>query len=295
MTVTSKLPDGSSIQNVAILDPTTGLPASFGGVTEVFAGTAGGVGDIGGTVTFTAAAQTSTPVSTRGFASMQVICISATNTGTNVTWEGSNDNWATFFPIIAPRRDTTAGLSTASSLGPSSGNEWDVPLKFAQVRLRCTAYTTNPTTFQYVLKTSSATRMIVEQGNTNALWATSSTAKTTTTGGLGVPYVLIGAATTNGVSIKVTAGQIYSIDMSNNHATAWMFFKVYAKASAAAPATDTAVAVFGCAPNSSRSINFGDIGYAVATGIAAALTLLPALNDNTALASIYGSVTVHYV
>jgi hypothetical protein len=271
---------------VVALSPNSPLP-------EVFPGIAGVASDIGGTVTFNANGQTSTPVSTRGHGSMLVVCTSATNTGTTVTWEGSDDNWTTYYSIVASRLDSNVTAAASSIASPAAGNMWDVPTKFAQVRLRCTAYTTNPTTFQWALNIAGPARVIVDQGagNISTSWLVNSTAKSTYQGGLPSSLAIVGAASNNLTTVKSTAGHLYMADFCNNGAS-WVYLKLFN--GAPTMGTTAALVQYGIPPGGSKTIGFADIGLAFSTGIYAAITAGIALTDNTSTAANTVTGTFHY-
>ena len=93
--------------------------------------------------------------------------------------------------------------------------------------------------------------------------------------------LLSAAATTNGTSVKATAGAIKSIQ-GYNAKTAAVFLKFYNKASAPTVGTDTPVKTL-YVPASSAFVFDFPAGYVFSTGIAYALTGAAALADTTAL------------
>lgn len=95
---------------------------------------------------------------------------------------------------------------------------------------------------------------------------------------------LVGAATTNASSIKASAGQIYTIHAWNNAAT-WAYLKLFNKASAPTPGTDTPLLQVAIPPGGTANFGASDIGIPFGTGIAVALTAGAALLDSTALAA----------
>jgi len=93
--------------------------------------------------------------------------------------------------------------------------------------------------------------------------------------------LLSAAASTNGTSVKATAGAVKSIQGYNAKATA-VFLKFYNKASAPTVGTDTPVKTL-YVPASSAFVFDFPAGYTFTTGIAYALTGASPLADTTAL------------
>lgn len=97
------------------------------------------------------------------------------------------------------------------------------------------------------------------------------------------------AATTNATSVKATAGNIYTITLSNNGAAA-AYFKLYNKATAPTVGTDTPLDVIPIPASGFVTVN-STRGIRFATGIGYAITNLIADSDTTAVAA--GQVKVH--
>jgi hypothetical protein len=93
---------------------------------------------------------------------------------------------------------------------------------------------------------------------------------------------LLSANTTNLTSVKTSAGTINSLTLSNTNATATYFLKIYNKASAPVPGTDTPIHTISLPPGT-RSIDTGTYGIRLATGIAYALTGAVGDADTTAI------------
>ncbi len=114
--------------------------------------------------------------------------------------------------------------------------------------------------------------------------------KASTSGGW-TPAKLISAATTNGTSVKASAGQVGYIMATNTNAAA-RFLKLYNKASAPTVGTDTPVHTFLIPGNTSGfTINAG-CGMEFTTGIAFAITTGVADSDNTAVAA--NEIVINY-
>lgn len=106
------------------------------------------------------------------------------------------------------------------------------------------------------------------------------------------PGKLIAAGSTNGTTIKASAGTLGFLTASNVSASA-RYVKIYNKASNPTVGTDTPVFTF-LVPANTSGTNLGlpTYGAAFATGIALAITALAADNDATAITA--GDVIVNY-
>lgn len=100
--------------------------------------------------------------------------------------------------------------------------------------------------------------------------------------GAGTFHRLLSANTTNLTSVKTSAGTINSLTVSNTNASATYFLKIYNKASAPVPGTDTPIHTISLPPGT-RSIDTGAYGIRLATGIAYAITGAVADADTTAI------------
>lgn len=100
--------------------------------------------------------------------------------------------------------------------------------------------------------------------------------------GTGTFHRLLSANTTNLTSVKTSAGTINSLTISNTNASATYFLKIYNKASAPVPGTDTPIHTISLPPGT-RSIDTGAYGIRLATGIAYSLTGAVADADTTAI------------
>ena len=97
------------------------------------------------------------------------------------------------------------------------------------------------------------------------------------------------AATTNATSVKATAGNIYTITLSNNGA-APAYFKLYNKATSPTVGTDTPLDVIPIPASGFVTVDSAR-GIRFTTGIGFAITNLIADSDTTAVAA--GQVKVH--
>lgn len=106
----------------------------------------------------------------------------------------------------------------------------------------------------------------------------------------------ISAATTNAATVKASAGQVYSVHAYNLH-TAPIYLKLYNKASAPAPGSDTPVQRFMIPTNGTNgagfTINF-DKGLDFGTGIAYIATTGIGDTDNTATSANIALFNIAY-
>jgi hypothetical protein len=111
--------------------------------------------------------------------------------------------------------------------------------------------------------------------------------------GAGTFHRLLSANTTNLTSVKTTAGTINSLTISNTNASATYFLKIYNKASAPVPGTDTPIHTISLPPGT-RSIDTGAYGIRLATGIAYSITGAVADADTTAIPASEVLVNMSY-
>lgn len=105
-------------------------------------------------------------------------------------------------------------------------------------------------------------------------------------------YHKISAASNNADTIKASAGQVYGVSVFNN-AQYPVYVKLYNKASAPAPASDTPIRTIGVQAGVCRDVPIF-YGLACATGIAIAIVKGIADNDNTSVAASDCAVDVDY-
>ena len=109
------------------------------------------------------------------------------------------------------------------------------------------------------------------------------------------PGKLISAASNNATSVKGSAGTVYYIHATNNHATNWAYLKLYNKASAPTVGSDTPVQVFGIPPATGFNVPLGPNGAKFTTGIALAIVQGIADSDNTSTAANQVNLAYGYV
>lgn len=128
-------------------------------------------------------------------------------------------------------------------------------------------------------ETPAAGDYIVPQANQNG----AQYVHTTFAGSAGAtPYTLVSAATTNGASVKGSAGVLTSLVANNASLSAWRYIRLYNLAAAPTVGTSTAVYVVPIPPQGSVALNFPS-GLGFSTGIAVAITGGSAANDATAI------------
>lgn len=100
----------------------------------------------------------------------------------------------------------------------------------------------------------------------------------------GTGYALVSAATTNGASVKATAGNLFELSLFNVTA-ATVYLKLYNKASAPTVGTDVPIMTIPVAAGALYNAQFGRLGKRFSTGIAVALTANGIATDTTAVAA----------
>lgn len=205
--------------------------------------------------------------------------------GSNDTTNGTDGNWLN----IILTRPTAAGTAN----DPSSLTAVDAanfPVGFKWVRARISAYTSGSVVSSAVLKQGVWPTPRSVFANLGALVAGTATiggAALVASSSIGTAFTnakVKAAATINATSVKATAGRLFGYAFYNNTASA-KFVKFYAKASAPAPATDTALLLFTViVPANGQAVWTSPVGKAISTGIAYAITGAIAEADVTATA-----------
>ena len=86
-------------------------------------------------------------------------------------------------------------------------------------------------------------------------------AKTATSGGIPSITQVYGAITPAVTTVKSTAGQIYALDLVNNASSTWAYLHIFITSPTLG--TTAATLTYGIAPNSARSISFGNVGLQI--------------------------------
>lgn len=213
------------------------------------------------------------PFDTSQFANL-IVHLTGTFSAT-VTFQCSNDevNPTNWISVLSTNIASGAQSVTANA----TGTMWYVPAVARWFRLRVTSYTSGTVNAACLFSHDSLPSI----QNSSATVSGSVSVATKTSGGATNAKVL-SAATTNATSVKASAGTIFGFVLSNTSA-AYKFFKVYAKASAPVVGTDVPIATWGIPANDSV-VFASDVGMAVGTGIAYAITGASADADATAVA-----------
>jgi len=93
-------------------------------------------------------------------------------------------------------------------------------------------------------------------------------------------YSVVTAASTNAAAIKATAGNVYELNVSNLTAAS-ISVKLYNKATAPTVGTDIPLRTYTIVAGGTLALELGRVGARFATGIAIAVTALPAATDTT--------------
>jgi hypothetical protein len=235
----------------------------------------------------------------------------ADTTGVTV-FEGSIDSTTgtdgSWFAIQATRTDsnTIENGRAASSLaaGAASTYGWEASvgaLKWFRVRqtvagsassqmhwsIAPTSIGTEPVpSIQSHPVTISGTPAVSISGTPTVALSGTPAVTSTTTPGAGTAAAIAGTASTNAIALKAAAGQLLELSVFNPTA-AVVYVKLYNKATAPAPATDSALLmdVIPVAINGRVGIEYGAAGKRFPSGIALAITANPSNTDATAVAA----------
>ena len=230
------------------------------------------------------------PTSVQDSRSVDIRVLSLGTTGV-LTLQGSEDGttWNTI-NVVAPSGSV---VSTMTVIGM-----YRAPVYYAQVRVRLTTATTagrtvvstrlsaNP--FQYpvpIPATQPVSGTVAVSGNVNAVQVLSGTIATGTV--LANSRLVSAGASTNAMLVKASAGRVAGIHAYNATAVV-KYLKLYNKATAPVPGTDTPLYTFALEPGAT-SMEMGTLGLPFSTGIGFGITGLVADADVTAL--VAGDVT----
>lgn len=108
------------------------------------------------------------------------------------------------------------------------------------------------------------------------------------------PFNLNSAASTNATSLKSSAGSITTLMVSNLSASA-RYLKLFNKASAPVPGTDTPFMTIPLPANTFQNLPLSDMGIRFSTGIAYAITASAALNDASSIGANEVQILGSYV
>lgn len=199
-----------------------------------------------------------------------------------VIFEGSNDeiNPTNWFQILS---SNTANGNLATST--NAVGMWYIPGVSKWFRVRVSAYTSGTVNVAVLFSVDQLPSIQNSNQVVSGTVAVSggSIAIVAKQGSGATAAKVATTASTNATSLKVTAGVISGILLSNTTASA-KFLKLYAKASA--PVVGTDVPIFTLAVPANGTVDWSsDLGFNVATGIAYAITGGVAEADTTATAA----------
>lgn len=224
--------------------------------------------------------------------SISVQCTSMGTTGV-VTPEWSLD--ATTWVGVTMMTPAGGSATTFNAAGL-----WSIPVQARHFRLRLSTATTAGTTtirlagwqsplYHFGLATQPVNGTVTANigsgalaAGTNLIGDTGGQVRATAGGMVSVSRIVSAAGTTNATSAKASAGRLYKIRGLNASASV-RYLKVYNKASAPTVGTDVPVLTLALPASQVFDIDFDNIGFYLATGIAYALTTGSADNDTGAL------------
>lgn len=220
-----------------------------------------------------------------------------------VVVEVSNDN-TNWQGVPGSQVQTVISTSTTSNFN-ISGNLYCGYCKARYVRVRCSAFTSSTSgAVTFVLRSTTPPVEFINVSVTNSLQITGTNAGA---GSVAAPVSVVpsgvtaapgftsariaSAATTNATSVKASAGNLYSMELSNTSA-AVKFFKLYNKATAPTVGTDTPVHTILIPAGATLQLCWDMNPKRFSTGIAYAITGAKADTDATAVAAddVHGSM-----
>ena len=197
--------------------------------------------------------------------------------GINCTFEGSleatgTSNW---FAVQAVRSNANTIELTTGVLGAQPAYSWELSVNaLKRIRVRATARTSGTQSWRFVQGTYATEPIPAAQiSGTQPVSGT-----VTVTNPPGTTYNVVTTASTNSAVVKVTAGMLYEITISNPTATA-AYVKLYNKATAPTVGTDVPVLTQAVAAGATVALSFGQVGKRFATGIGIACTAAAAATD----------------
>ena len=213
--------------------------------------------------------------------------MSLRGTGTFViAFEGTDDgtNW---YPITVARMNSNTVETTYSN---ANGVQlWETSCHLlAYIRMRVTGFTSNASS----VATITGSEVALEPAPTSQLIVGNQTVAAVATATPGTTQTSVNsAASTNAAVAKASAANLYCA-MINNTTAAAKFVRFYNKATAPTVGTDTPVLVITVPANSSKEIEFGQLGKRFATGLGHAITNAAGVLDATVVAA--GDVQLSY-
>lgn len=180
----------------------------------------------------------------------------------------------------------------AVTIAASTRRSWAIAVTCRYIRVRIsTAFSGG--TVQAIAQMSSVPFalpvMNVQQATAASLAVAATSTPANATG-----HFLSSAASTNATSVKTSAGSIYGLQLTNLSASV-AFVKLYRKSSAPVVGTDVPDFVIRIGANSHISVDCGQLGIRMTSGIAYAITGGSADTDTTAVAAGDVRVSMHYI
>jgi hypothetical protein len=234
----------------------------------------------------------------RRASNVQAMMNTSSLSGHNVTFEGSIDSTTgtdgVWFGIQAVRSNANTIETATGALAATPAYAWEMSVNgLAFVRVRATAHTSGTATWKfqrgsYATEPIPAAQVSGTQPVSGTVTANQGTFTAPTASNIN------SAASTNLTSVKASAGTVYNMAIFNGGAGA-AYVKLYNKASAPAPATDTPVLVIPVAAGAMIAVNFGVTGHRFGTGIALSITGAVGDTDTTAVAAGQVKVATAYI
>lgn len=219
-------------------------------------------------------------------ASSVLFRVSGTYVATFV-FEASDDEGLVWVSILSARSDANTGETTSGAL-TSTTRAWRANIAgYTQFRVRASAYTSGTVNVRIAPSTLAAepvpvsSTSVAMNAGTNLVGDVSPGVRTSSTNALSRLKV-VAAATTNAVAVKASAGRVYGWTLSNTSAS-WRFVKLFNKATAPVPGTDTPVEVIAIPPGDHIDV-ITVFGVSYSAGIGIAITGAYADSDTTAVA-----------
>lgn len=220
--------------------------------------------------------------------------VTGTFAAMNCTFEGSLDSTngtdGTWFGIQAVRSNANTVETATGSLSAAPVYAWEMSVNALRwVRVRCTARTSGTQNWRFILGSYATEPIPAVQ--THAVTQSGAFTMTPLTPS---SYNLNSAATTNPVSMKASAGTLFSLN-AYNYSASIRYLKLYNKASAPTVGTDVPILVVPLAADNRTSVDVGVLGMRFTVGIAFAITGAEADNDTTAILAGEVKIKADYV
>ena len=202
--------------------------------------------------------------------------VDSTN-GTDGTWFG--------IQLAQTNANTVVTSAALSGIAVAAGNAfaWEGSVNaYNWVRVRCTVAVTASASARWTIIRGSYATEPVPAVQAHGITGTVTVAGSVTdTPVAGTPYSLETTAVAVAAAVKASAGSLFELSLANPTATP-AYVKLYNKASAPAPATDTPVLTIPLPAGSANVYAFGAVGKRFSTGIAIGITAAIGKTDTAA-------------